>query len=176
MSDDALRYPIGKFQRPGAVSQAERDRYLTDIEEAPRRLRAAVVGLTAEQMDTPYREGGWTVRQVAHHLPDSHLNAYARMKLALTEDTPTIKPYDEARWAELSDSRTTPVETSLAMMEALHERWGHLLRGMRESDFGRKVMHPEMGALTVDDLLALYAWHGRHHVAQITGLRHRRGW
>ena len=176
MSDDALRYPIGKFQRPGAVSQTERDRYLNDIEEAPRRLRAAVVGLTAEQMDTPYREGGWTVRQVAHHLPDSHLNAYARMKLALTEDTPTIKPYDEARWAELSDSRTAPVETSLAMMEALHERWGHLLRGMRESDFGRTVMHPEMGALTVDDLLALYAWHGRHHVAQITGLRHRRGW
>ena len=176
MSDDALRYPIGKFQRPGAVSQAERDRYLNDIEEAPRRLRAAVAGLTAEQMDTPYREGGWTVRQVAHHLPDSHLNAYARMKLALTEDTPTIKPYDEARWAELSDSRTTPVETSLAMMDALHERWGHLLRGMRESDFGRTVMHPEMGALTVDDLLALYAWHGRHHVAQITGLRHRRAW
>ena len=176
MSDEALRYPIGKFQRPGAVSQAERDRYLNDIEEAPRRLRAAVAGLTAEQMDTRYREGGWTVRQVAHHLPDSHLNAYARMKLALTEDTPTIKPYDEARWAELSDSRTTPVETSLAMMEALHERWGHLLRGMRESDFGRTVMHPEMGALTVDDLLALYAWHGRHHVAQITGLRHRRAW
>jgi uncharacterized damage-inducible protein DinB len=176
MSDEALRYPIGKFQRPGAVSQGDRDQYFSDIEEAPGRLRAAVAGLMAHQLDTPYREGGWTVRQVAHHLPDSHMNAYVRMKLALTEEAPTIKPYDEARWAELSDSRTTPVETSLAMLGALHERWMHLLRGMREGDFDRKVMHPEMGALTVDDLLALYAWHGRHHVAQITGLRHRKGW
>jgi uncharacterized damage-inducible protein DinB len=176
MSEEELRYPIGRFEKPGALDEAGRRQRMREIEAAPERLRAAIAGLTAEQLDTPYRDGGWTVRQVVHHLPDSHVNAYVRMKLALTEEAPAIKPYDEARWAELSDSRTTPVETSLAMLEALHDRWMHLLRGMSAAAFARQVRHPEMGAMTVDDLLTMYAWHGRHHVAQVRALRQRKGW
>ena len=146
------------------------------MEEAPKKLRAAVKGLSREQLATPYRDGGWTVQQVVHHLADSHMNAYTRFKLALTEDEPTIKPYNETRWAELSDSKTTPVETSLALMDGLHERWLNLLRGMAPADFARKLKHPERGTMTLDETLGMYAWHGRHHVAHITGLRDRKGW
>ncbi len=140
-------------------------------------MRAAVKGLTPKQLDTPYRPGGWTVRQVLHHVPDSHLNAYVRFKLALTEDTPTIKPYYEARWANLADTRKTPVETSLALLDHLHARWVTLLRSLRSKDFAHRFFHPDHGkALTLDWALAMYAWHGPHHVAHITSLRKRMGW
>ncbi|HET6566733.1 MAG TPA: putative metal-dependent hydrolase, partial [Rhodothermales bacterium] len=148
-----------------------------DVAGAPRSLRKAVQGLSEEQLRTPYRPGGWTVRQVVHHLPDSHLNAYARYKLALTEDTPTIKPYDEAAWAELADTDVVPMETSLVLLETLHERWVALLKRMQVEDFQRQYRHPEHGSLfTLERVLGLYAWHGRHHVAHITGLRERNGW
>lgn len=146
------------------------------IAAAPLRMREAVAGLDAAQLDTPYREGGWTVRQVVHHVPDSHMNAYVRVKLALTEDEPTIKPYEEAAWAQLPDSRITPVEVSLALLEALHTRWVDLLRAMDGADFKRSFRHPEHGAVTLDWLVGMYAWHSRHHVAHITSLRERMGW
>ncbi len=147
------------------------------IAAAPGQVRAAVAGLDDAQLDTPYRPGGWTVRQVVHHLPDSHLNAYTRIRLALTEDTPTIKPYEEARWAELPDARLLPVEVSLALLEALHARWVPLLQGLGAADGARPLRHPEHGRfMNVDELLALYAWHGEHHVAHITGLRERMAW
>jgi uncharacterized damage-inducible protein DinB len=147
------------------------------IARTPDDLRRAVQPLSAEQLDTPYRPGGWTVRQVVHHVPDSHLNAYIRFKLALTEDAPTIKPYDEARWAELSDSRDTPIDTSLTLLTSLHERWVRLLRAMKPADFARQVNHPEWSApAPLDVFLALYAWHGPHHVGHITSLRTRMGW
>jgi uncharacterized damage-inducible protein DinB len=149
---------------------------IAEIDETPAKLRAAVAGLSASQLDTPYRPEGWSVRQVVHHLPDSHANAYVRFKLALTEDSPTIKPYLEARWAELPDTRETPVEVSLALLEALHRRWVILLRAMTAEDFARPLQHPEKGRLTLDQMLALYAWHGRHHVAHVTALRERMGW
>lgn len=176
MSDAELRYPIGKFQGSAKLADDERKALIAQVEEAPKKLRAAVKGLSREQLATPYRDGGWTVQQVVHHLADSHMNAYTRFKLALTEDEPTIKPYNETRWAELSDSKTTPVETSLALMDGLHERWINLLRGMAPADFARKLKHPERGTMTLDETLGLYAWHGRHHVAHITGLRDRKGW
>ncbi|MGB6823580.1 MAG: putative metal-dependent hydrolase [Candidatus Acidiferrales bacterium] len=176
MSDAELRYPVGKFQANAAPTEDDRRKLIAQVEEAPKRLRAAVKGLTREQLATPYRDGGWSVQQVVHHLADSHMNAYVRFKLALTDDEPTIKPYNETRWAELSDSKTTPVETSLAMFDALHERWLHLMRGMSAAEFSRKMKHPERGAMSLDDTLGLYAWHGRHHVAHITGLRERKGW
>jgi DinB family protein len=175
MSD--LRYPIGRFERPASLDDEGRRQAITAIAETPARLRAAVAGLTPEQLDTPYRPGGWTVRQVVHHLPDSHLNAYVRCKLALTEETPTIKPYLEDRWAELVDSRLTPVAVSLALLDALHERWVVLLRSLAAADFARTFRHPEHGSTPdLDWLVALYAWHGRHHVAHVTGLRERMGW
>ncbi|MGB6876461.1 MAG: bacillithiol transferase BstA [Candidatus Acidiferrales bacterium] len=176
MSDAELRYPVGKYQPAEKLTEENRKQLLAQIEETPKKLRAAVAGLSHEQLNTPYRDGGWTVQQVVHHLVDSHMNAYTRFKLALTEDEPTIKPYNETRWAELSDSKTTPVETSLGLMDALHERWLNLLRGMSPADFSRKMKHPERGAMSLDDTLDLYAWHGRHHVAHITGLRQRKGW
>ncbi|MFZ0639014.1 MAG: bacillithiol transferase BstA [Candidatus Acidiferrales bacterium] len=176
MSDAELRYPVGKYQPAEKLTEENRKQMLAQIEEAPKKLRAAVAGLSREQLSTPYRDGGWTVQQVVHHLADSHMNAYTRFKLALTEDEPTIKPYNETRWAELSDSKTTPVESSLTLMDALHERWLNLLRGMSPADFSRKMKHPERGAMSLDDTLGLYAWHGRHHVAHITGLRQRKGW
>lgn len=174
MSD--LRYPIGKFQPVAQVSEPDRQLYISEIEKAPGQLRAAVEGLTAPQLDTPYRPGGWTVRQVVHHVADSHMNAYVRHKLALTEQEPTIKPYDEKRWAELEDYRITPLETSLALLECLHQRWVGLLRALGPDHFSRTFRHPELGVMTVDKNLALYAWHGRHHVAHITSLRERSGW
>jgi uncharacterized damage-inducible protein DinB len=171
-----LRYPIGRFRRPERVSADERARLIDEIAAAPRQLREAVRGLTPAQLATPYRPGGWTVHQVVNHVPDSHLNAYVRIKLALTEDEPTIKPYDEARWAELRDGREAPIETSLALLDALHERWVLLLRSLSPADCARRLKHPETGVQTVDQVIALYAWHGRHHTAHITSLREREGW
>lgn len=171
------RYPLGPFTFEGTATPADRRERIARIEAAPARLRAAVAGLGDEQLATPYREGGWTVRQVVHHVPDSHLNAVARFRLALTEDRPTIKPYDESAWAELPDARSAPIEVSLRLLEALHERWVGLLRGMSDADFGRELRHPENpGPFDLDRLLALYAWHGEHHAAQIGNLRERRGW
>jgi uncharacterized damage-inducible protein DinB len=171
-----LRYPVGPFRRPDSLDEGQRRRAIDAIAAAPAKLRAAVRGLTDSQLDTPYRPGGWTARQVVHHVPDSHMNAYVRFKLALTEDEPTIKPYDEARWAELADTRETPIETSLVLLERLHERWVTLLRSMSEEDFARRLHHPESGIQRLDQVLALYEWHGRHHVGHVTSLRERMGW
>lgn len=172
-----LRYPIGKFTLDGAISPARREGWIAEIAEAPAQLRAAVSGLTDAQFETPYREGGWTLRQVAHHIPDSHLNAYIRFKLALTEDNPTIKPYEEARWAELPDTAGTTVGVSLMLLESLHRRWVVLLRAMGEPEWARTYFHPEQKkSLSLEGVLAMYAWHGKHHVAQITGVRERQGW
>ncbi len=175
MTDD-LRYPIGPFKMKDQITEAEREQFIETIAATPARLRAAVEGLSTEQLDTPYRLGGWTVRQVIHHVPDSHINSYCRFKLALTEDEPQIKPYDEARWAELSDSQATPVEVSLALLENLHRRWVTLLGSMTEDDFKRAFRHPELGLVRLDQNLSLYAWHGSHHTAQIAALRNRMGW
>jgi len=164
---DDLRYPIGRFEFDGEVSERQRREWIAAIAETPARLREAVKGLSEQQLDTPYRPGGWTLRQVVHHLPDSHLNSYVRYRLALTEDEPTIKPYAEARWAELADARTGPVEPSLALLEALHDRWVRLLNSLSPADWSRTFRHPERGISTLDRTLGLYAWHGRHHVAQI---------
>lgn len=170
------RYPVGKFERRDELTPSERRTMIEEISATPMLMRAAIDGLTPAQLNTPYREGGWTLRQVVHHVPDSHLNAYIRFKLALTEEMPTIKPYDEARWAELPDSHDTPVKTSLTMLEALHDRWVRLLKSMKPADFQRKLMHPENGEMTLDAVLGLYEWHGRHHVAHITSARARLGW
>ena len=175
MSD--LSYPIGKFEFRGSLTPEERKRLIAQIAAAPAIFRAAVAGLSEKQLDTPYRPDGWTLRQVVHHVPDSHQNAYIRCKLALTEHQPTIKPYDQERWAELADSEHTPIETSLALLEALHERWVALLRALSPEDFARILIHPEHDApLSLDKLVAHYAWHGAHHAAHITGLRERMGW
>ena len=172
-----LRFPIGPFRRPDTpLDEAQRRHAIDAIAATPAELRAAVTGLNETQLEEPYRPGGWTVRQVAHHVPDSHMNAYVRFKLALTEDEPTIKPYEEARWAELADTRETPIETSIVLLEKLHERWVHILRSMSATDFARRLRHPEMGLLRLDQVLALYEWHGAHHVAHITSLRERMGW
>ena len=171
-----LQYPIGRFEFPSLVSNQDCARFIQEIAETPANLRAAVTGLSAEHLDTPYRPGGWTVRQVVHHVPDSHMNSYIRFRLALTEDEPTIKPYDQSRWAELADSRTASIETSLALLESLHERWLLLLRSLSPADLRREFRHPELGVVSLEKNLALYAWHGRHHVAHITSLRERMGW
>ncbi|HEY7234525.1 MAG TPA: putative metal-dependent hydrolase [Gemmatimonadaceae bacterium] len=175
---ESLRYPTGRFQQPSRpLENGERREMIDTIARAPNDIRAAIRGLSDSQLDTPYRPGGWTVRQVVHHVPDSHMNAFIRFKLALTEETPTIKPYDENAWARLADARDTPIETSLSLLTALHERWVGLLRSMSPSDFGRKLNHPEWDApLSLDSMLALYAWHGPHHTAHITSLRKRNGW
>jgi hypothetical protein len=170
------RYPIGKFQALTSVNDSQRRELIQQIAEAPARLRATVQGMSDHQLDTPYREGGWTVRQVAHHLTDSHMNAYIRIKLALTENEPTIKPYEEKLWAELVDARTMPVEPSLQILESLHKRWVLLLRSLAPSDFSRTFRHPQSGVRDVDWILQLYAWHGRHHVAHITSLKEKMKW
>jgi uncharacterized damage-inducible protein DinB len=171
-----LRYPIGRFKVDGTPTAEQVQQAINEISETPAKIRAAVEGLTAEQLDTPYRPGGWTVRQVVHHVPDSHLNSYCRFKLALTEDEPTIKAYHEDRWAELDDSRTAPIEVSLAMLEALHHRWVLLLNSLAPADFARTFRHPEIGVISLAQNVCLYAWHGRHHAAHITALRERMEW
>jgi hypothetical protein len=173
MSDP--RYPIGKFEYQGTPTTEQRLELISNIEQTPARLRAAVSGLSDSQLNTPYRDGGWTLRQLAHHVPDSHMNAYIRFKLALTEDEPTIKPYQEARWAELRDSQAAP-EISLVLLDCIHKRWVMVLRAMNETDWKRTFRHPELGTMTLEKTLDLYSWHGRHHVAHVTTLREKLGW
>jgi hypothetical protein len=175
MADD-LRYPIGKFAYEGPMTPERARECLTAIAETPARLRAAVAGLTDEQLDTPYRPGGWTVRQVVHHVPDSHMNSYMRFRWALTEEQPAIKGYDEAAWAKLPDAHSAPVEISLSLLETLHRRWMMLLESLSPEQWKRTFHHSELGPVTLERNLALYAWHGRHHVAHITALRERMAW
>lgn len=170
------RYPIGKYEMPGQVTPESRAGAILEIAATPGRVRGAVSGLNDAQLDTPYREGGWTVRQVVHHLPDSHMNAYVRWRLALTETEPTIKPYEESAWARLEDAAHAPVEVSLKLLEAMHERWVRLLHSVKAEEYARTFRHPEHGVRTLDWMLFLYAWHGKHHVAHITELRKARGW
>jgi hypothetical protein len=174
MSDP--RFPIGKFHFDGPPDAQQREKLIGAIEQTPAALRAAVQGLSAQQLSTPYRDGGWTVRQVVHHVPESHMNAYIRFKLALTEDEPTVKPYMEDRWAQLPDVESTPPEVSLALMDSLHDRFVRMLRAIKPEEWKRTFRHPELGVLSLERNLALYAWHGKHHVAHITELRKRMGW
>jgi uncharacterized damage-inducible protein DinB len=171
-----LRFPIGPCPRDPDLTAEKRLLWTRQIADTPHQMRAAVAGLSDEQLDTPYRDGGWTVRQVVHHVPDSHLNAYTRFRLALTEPEPTIKPYDQEAWAELADSRTAPIEPSLTLLEGLHQRWVMLLESLPDDAFARRFRHPEIGTVTLSEVLGMYAWHGRHHVAHVTGLRERQGW
>jgi uncharacterized damage-inducible protein DinB len=170
-----LRYPIGRFNPPASSVPGIRSAHIATLRLLPERLRAAVAGLNDAQLDTPYREGGWTVRQVVHHVADSHANGYTRFKLALTEDWPTIKPYDQAAWAELADSKL-PIDVSLALVTALHTRWVALLESLTGEDFQKGYMHPEDGRVNLAKGLAIYEWHSRHHTAHITSLRTRQGW
>ena len=171
-----LSYPIGKFDFHQTVAPGQYAALIQDIAGAPGLYRDAVRGLDDVQLDTPYRPGGWTVRQTVHHVADSHMNSYIRWRLALTESEPTIRPYDQKAWAELPDARTAPVELSLQLVESLHARWVRLLETLSGADFARTFRHPETGLVRLDTNLALYAWHGRHHAAHITGLRQRNGW
>jgi hypothetical protein len=174
--DDA-RYPMGRFSSVGrALEDQERAALIDTIEGHPTRMRAAVNGLTEEQLDTPYRDGGWTLRQVVHHVVDSHINAYVRFKLALTEENPAIRTYEEAIWAELPDGKTAPVEGSLAILDALHGRWVSFLRNLKPQDFERPLQYPRIGDVKVDLLLEIYGWHGPHHEAHVTRTRERMGW
>jgi uncharacterized damage-inducible protein DinB len=173
---DPVRSPIGDFLIDSEVTVAKRQRWLRQMATTPEMLDAAVSGLTEEQLATPYREGGWTPRQVVHHLADAHMNGFVRFKLALTEDLPPIKTYEEDRWAETADGREAPVEASLRLLAALHERWMMMLESLSEPQFARAFSHPQRGLMTIDKAIQLYAWHGLHHTAHITGLRARRGW
>ena len=175
MTTPDLSYPIGRFSGE-TLTDANRSRILLDIAELPGRLRDATEGLTDHQLDTPYRPGGWTVRQVVHHLTDSHMHSYIRTRFALTQSEPAIMAYDENSWAALKDARSGPLEPSLLILEGLHARWGQLLESMIDADWGRKFIHPERGALTLSTHIPIYAWHGRHHTAHITELRKRMGW
>jgi len=171
-----LQYPIGKFAEDVNVTDEKRRGWINDILAAPGLLRKAVAGLTAEQLDTPYRPGGWTVRQVIHHMADSHSHVPIRFRLALTEDEPSLKGYDTNKWAELPDAKTGPVEPSLALFEAVHNRWAMLLRSMAGKDFARTFKRPDGQVNTLDRALQTYAWHGKHHAAHILALRERMGW
>jgi uncharacterized damage-inducible protein DinB len=171
-----LRFPIGPCPRDADLTPEKRRLWTDSIARTPQLLRDAVAGLRDEQLDTPYREGGWSVRQLVHHVPDSHLNAYTRFRLALTEVEPTIKPYDQQAWAELADSRNAPIEPSLALLEALHQRWVAMLESLADDDFARRFRHPEIGVVTLGEVLGMYAWHGPHHAAHVRGLRERKGW
>lgn len=171
-----LRYPIGPFESVSTLTPDQRRAAIDAIAEVPSRLRAAVANLADAQLDTPYRPGGWTVRQLVHHIADSHMNALTRFKLALTEDEPMVKTYEESLWAELADTKTPPIDSSLAIIDNLHKRWVILLRSLDAAQFERKFRHPQWGLGTVDFLLAQYSWHGKHHVAHITSLRERNGW
>lgn len=173
---EELRYPIGRFEWKGEITPEQRQLWIEDIEGLPNKLREAVSGLTEAQLHEPYRPGGWTVRQVVHHMADSHMNSMIRFKLALTEQQPTIKPYDEAAWAELKDSSQAPIELSLVLLEQLHERWGRLLRSLHQEQWERNFVHPDSGVVRLDVNLGIYAWHGRHHTAHITELRRRNQW
>jgi uncharacterized damage-inducible protein DinB len=170
------RFPTGKFVPPAQATVESRSRAIEVIAETPQLLRDAVQGLDEDQLDTPYREGGWTLRQVVHHVPDSHVNAYIRLKLALTEPAPVIKPYDEAAWANLADTTAVPIDVSLNLLDAVHARWVALLRSMKDDDFRREYVHPDTGRHALDHLVALYAWHGPHHIAHVTTTRSRLGW
>jgi len=172
---EALRFPVGRFSPPASSNASVRATHIETLRMLPERVREAVSGLSDSQLDTPYRDGGWTLRQVVHHVPDSHANCYVRFKLALTEDWPTIKPYDEAAWAKLADS-SLPVDVSLSLLAALHGRWVALLESMSEADFHKGYNHPEQGRQTLANVLAMYGWHSRHHTAHITSLRARQGW
>lgn len=174
--DFELRYPVGKFQAPKNTSAGDCAQWIDEIERLPGQLAEAVGGLNEQQLDTEYRPGGWSIRQVVHHLPDSHMNSYVRVRLALTEDCPAIKPYAEDRWAELADASRGPVDLSLSLLAALHARWVILFRSLNGQEFARTMYHPEHGELRLDRLLAMYAWHGRHHLAHINNLRRRSGW
>src|ERR1700761_8636680 len=176
VSNEELRYPIGRYRAPEKIGAADREGWIREIEALPENLRRAVAGLKDAQLETPYRPGGWTVRQVVHHYADSHMNSFLRFRWAVTEELTSIKTYDEAAWAELADTKTAPVELSLSLLEALHARWVLLLRSFGEAEFGRRMKHPEWGEVTVEWLLGQYGWHSRHHVAQIKKLREREGW
>ncbi|WP_339201680.1 YfiT family bacillithiol transferase [Paenibacillus sp. FSL P2-0322] len=172
-----LRYPIGSLVVPDTITEEQLIAWIHDIAELPAQLRQAVEGLNEQQLNTPYREGGWTIRQVVHHVADSHMNSYIRFKLALTEDTPTIKPYDEGRWAEIPDARELPLEPSLQLLEGLHERWVTVLRSLGEDQLHRSFIHPESGrTIRLERNIGIYAWHGKHHTAHITSLRERNAW
>lgn len=173
---EGLRYPLGRFKTDVRVTDEKRRAWIDELAAFPETVRRAVAGLTDEQLDTRYRPEGWTVRQVVHHLPDSHTSAYVRFKLALTEDEPMVKTFEQDRWAELADGRSAPVEVSIALLETLHRRWVILLRSLDAQDFARAFQHPEWGRTALDAALQMYAWHGRHHVAHITRLRERMGW
>ena len=175
MTTTDLRYPIGEFSMPASVTSLMRTAAIAAIADLPMEMRAAVRGLTDEQLDTPYRPGGWTVRQVVHHVPDSHMNAFIRLKLALTEENPTVKPYDEKAFAELADQQL-PIDVSLILLDGLHARWTMLLETLTSEQFARPLYHPEIGAIMVEYLVQTYGWHSRHHVAHITRLRAREGW
>lgn len=173
---DALRFPIGPLQPRSGLSATEREDLIIEIEHLPADLRFVVSGLSDAQLDTPYRPGGWTVRQVVHHLPDSHVQSYIRYKLAMTEENPLIKTYEEALWAELEEARTAPIALSLDFLQALHARWVVFLRNLTAEDFQRTIQHPELDQVTLETNLQIYAWHGRHHLAHITGLAQREEW
>lgn len=175
-TEQDLRYPVGRFQAPAEITGENRASWMHEIEVLPQQIQQVVAGLREAELDTPYRPGGWTVRQVVHHLADSHINSYVRFRLAITEDAPTIKPYKEAAWADLADAKVGRVELSLHLLQALHARWSILLRSFKSADFARTFVHPERGPMSLDFALGLYAWHGRHHVAHIAKLRERQGW
>lgn len=176
MTETSLQYPVGRFTEPEHVTAALRDAAVAEIAALPSAIRAAVAGLTEGQLATPYRDGGWTLQQVVHHVADSHMHAYLRVKFALTEESPTIRPYDEAAWAALPDVAAIPVDVSLALIDGLHARWVACLRGMDPALLTRPFVHPELGPQPIELSLLRYAWHGRHHVAHITSLRERSGW
>lgn len=173
---EELRYPVGRFEPEPPVSAAERPGLIDEIGALPPLLRDAVEGLSDAQLDTPYRPDGWTVRQVVHHVPDSHLNSYVRFKWTVTEEKPTIKAYDQVAWAELADARSAPIGPSLDLLDALHDRWTGWLRTLSDDDWDRTFVHPEFGELDLNLMLGLYAWHGRHHLAHVTSLAEREGW
>ena len=170
------RYPIGKFDKSIAVTKEMKSEFINTIETHPSQLRKEVENLSQQQLDTPYRDSGWTVRQVIHHLPDSHINSYVRFKLALTEDNPKIKTYEEHLWAELQDTFKTPIDVSLNLLEAVHTRWAILLRSLIDEQFERTFQHPEWGNISLSKTLALYAWHSKHHLAHITELKKKMSW
>ena len=172
-----LRYPIGKFQMPENFTKENIDTWIQEIDNAPEQYGDMIFGWTDGQLDTPYRPEGWTVRQLIHHVADSHMNSYIRFKWTLTENEPTIKAYDEKLWAELPEAKTAPVELSLGLIYSLHARWVMMLRNLSEDDLKKKFIHPESGkAIALNTMVALYAWHGKHHLAHIEGLRERMGW